>query len=140
MNAVRAKQRPGKGDLLRVTDRPIVPEKVISGVTWDDCGALVTFSGRVRGRSGGKRVLSLEHRLPAGEERKTLRQIAAEMRERWSLGRIALCFRSGPVPAGEVTVVVVVSATHRQEAFAACQYAIDRFKAVVSAKEIEEDG
>jgi len=127
-------------DLLQVTDKPIVPEEIISRIRWDECGALVTFTGRVRGYSGDKRVLSLEHYAPREAAEKLLSDIAKEMREKWDLGELVFCYRTGPVSAGETTLVIAVAAPHRPEAFAACQYAIDRFKQTVSAKEIREDG
>jgi len=127
-------------DLLQVTDKPIVPEEIISRIRWDECGALVTFTGRVRGYSGDKRVLSLEHYAPREVAEGLLSDIAKEMRERWDLGEVVFCYRTGPVAARETTLVIAVAAPHRPEAFAACQYAIDRFKQTVSAKEIREDG
>lgn len=129
-----------KDDLLDITDKPIVPEEVIAKVGWDECGALVTFTGKVRSYSEGKRVLSLEHDATRYGAERILRDIAAEMRKRWDLGDIAFCYRTGPVEAGGITLVIAVAASHRPEAFAACQYAIDRFKQAVSAKEIREDG
>lgn len=129
-----------KDDLLDITDKPIVPEEVIAKVGWDECGALVTFTGKVRSYSEGKRVLSLEHDATRYGAESILRDIAAEMRRRWDLGDIAFCYRTGPVEAGGITLVIAVAAPHRPEAFAACQYAIDRFKQAVSAKEIREDG
>jgi molybdopterin synthase catalytic subunit len=129
-----------KDDLLDITDKPIVPEEVIAKVGWDECGALVTFTGKVRSYSEGKRVLSLEHDATRYGAERILRDIAAEMRRRWDLGDTAFCYRTGPVEAGGITLVIAVAATHRPEAFAACQYAIDRFKQAVSAKEIREDG
>lgn len=129
-----------KDDLLDITDKPIVPEEVIAKVGWDECGALVTFTGKVRSYSEGKRVLSLEHDATRYGAERILRDIAAEMRRRWDLGDTAFCYRTGPVEAGGITLVIAVAAPHRPEAFAACQYAIDRFKQAVSAKEIREDG
>lgn len=129
-----------KDDLLDITDKPIVPEEVIAKVGWDECGALVTFTGKVRSYSEGKRVLSLEHDATRYGAESILRDTAAEMRKRWDLGDIAFCYRTGPVEAGGITLVIAVAAPHRPEAFAACQYAIDRFKQAVSAKEIREDG
>lgn len=129
-----------KDDLLDITDKPIVPEEVIAKVGWDDCGALVTFTGKVRSYSEGKRVLSLEHDATRYGAESILRDTAAEMRKRWDLGNISFCYRTGPVEAGGITLVIAVAASHRPEAFAACQYAIDRFKQAVSAKEIQEDG
>lgn len=129
-----------KDDLLDITDKPIVPEEVIAKVGWDECGALVTFTGKVRSYSEGKRVLSLEHDATRYGAESILRDTAAEMRKRWDLGNISFCYRTGPVEAGGITLVIAVAASHRPEAFAACQYAIDRFKQAVSAKEIQEDG
>ena len=129
-----------RDDLLVITDKPIVPEEVITKVDWDECGALVTFIGKVRSYSEGKRVLSLEHDATRYGAERILRDIAAEMRKRWDLGDMAFCYRTGPVEAGGITLVIAVAAPHRPEAFAACQYAIDRFKQAVSAKEIREDG
>lgn len=129
-----------KDDLLDITDKPIVPEEVIAKVGWDECGALVTFTGKVRSYSEGKRVLSLEHDATRYGAERILRDTAAEMRKRWDLGNISFCYRTGPVEAGGITLVIAVAAPHRPEAFAACQYAIDRFKQAVSAKEIQEDG
>jgi len=127
-------------DLLQVSDKPIVPEEIISRIRWDECGALVTFTGRVRGYSGDKRVLSLEHYATREVAEGLLSDIAKEMREKWDLGEVVFCYRTGPVAAQETTLVIAVAAPHRPEAFAACQYAIDRFKQTVATKEIREDG
>ena len=130
----------GNRTLLEITDGPIVPEEFISRLDWNDCGALVTFTGRVRTDSGDRRVATLEHEVPKEAAETLLNDIAGEMRQKWDLGPVAFRYRTGPVPAGEITLVIAVASRHRPEAFAACQYAIDRFKQAVSAKEILEDG
>ena len=129
-----------RDELLEITDKPIAPEEVISKIGWDECGAMVTFTGKVRSHSEGKRVLSLEHDATKYGAERILREIAAEMRKRWNLGQIAFCYRTGPVEPGGITLVIAVAAPHRPEAFAACQYAIDRFKKTVSSKEMLENG
>ena len=126
-------------DLIQITDKPIVPEDVISRIEWDECGALVTFTGKVRGQSDGRRVLSLEHAANAQDAERMLRNIIRQMREQWDLGPIAFRYRTGPVEAGGITLVIAVAAIHRPAAFAACQYAIDMFKQQVKSKEIRED-
>ena len=127
-----------KDDLLLVTDKPIAPEEVISRVKGDECGAVVTFIGKVRGYSGDKQVLSLEHSAPRGEAEKILGDIASEIRGKWDVRELVFCYRTGPVATGEVTLVVAVATVRRPEAFAACQYAIDRFKEMVMAEEVLE--
>ena len=44
--------------------------------------------------------------------------------------------------SGDISLVVAVSSPHRADAFAACQYAVDRIKQVVPIwkKEFFEDG
>ena len=126
-------------DIFLISDKPIIAEEVISGTKWDECGALVAFIGKVRSDSDGQRVLSLEHDATEHGAEKVLHTIAQEMRSEWDLGSIAFSYRTGPVAAGEITLVIAVGAVHRQEAFAACQYAIDQFKQNVSAKEIREN-
>jgi MoaE-MoaD fusion protein len=127
-------------DILEVTDKLIVPEEVIAKVKGADCGAVVTFTGKVRGRSRDKKVLYLEHGVSDEAPEKMLKDIVAEIRKRWQVGEIAFCYRKGKIGPGEVTIVIVIAATHRQEAFAACEYAVDRLKQKVTTKEGRENG
>jgi len=129
-----------KKDILEVTDRPIVPEQIIAKVKGENCGAVVTFTGKVRARSGDKKVFYLEHGISGEAPDTMLKDIVAEMRERWDLGEIAFSYRRGKIGPGEVTIVIAVAATHRQEAFAACEYAVDRLKQKVTTKEGRENG
>jgi molybdopterin synthase catalytic subunit len=129
-----------KKDILEVTDKPIVPEDVIAKVKGADCGAVVTFTGKVRGRSGDKKVLYLEHGVSGEAPEKMLKDIVAEIRRRWEVGEIAFCYRKGKIGLGEVTIVIAIAAIHRQEAFAACEYAVDRLKQKVTTKESKEKG
>jgi molybdopterin synthase catalytic subunit len=100
-----------------------------------DCGAVVVFSGTVRDHSVEEQelrsgVTHLEYEAYAAEVVPTFRDIAVEARRRWSgLGRIAMHHRTGRIELAESSVIVVVSAPHRPEAFAAARYAIDALKA-----------
>ena len=129
-----------KKDIFEVTDKPIVPEEVIAKIKGADCGALVTFTGKVRARSGDKKVFYLEHGVSGEAPEKMLKDIVAEIRRRWEVGEIAFCYRKGKIGPGEVTIVIAIAATHRQEAFAACEYAVDRLKQKVTTKEGREKG
>ena len=57
---------------------------------------------------------------------------------RKSVRRIALIHRTGTVPVGESAVIAVVSAPHRDEAFAAARFCIDALKATVPIWKREE--
>jgi len=52
-------------------------------------------------------------------------------RRQWPIKKVAIVHRIGIVPIGEASVVIAVSAGHRQPAFEACHFAIDRLKQVV---------
>lgn len=106
------------------------------GVTYDwavvpRCGAVVVFSGTVRDNADGRvGVTQLDYEAFDTEVLTKFAEIAVEMRRRWTaLGRIALIHRLGALHLGESSVLVVVSAPHRPEAFAAAKFGIDALKA-----------
>lgn len=97
------------------------------------CGAIVVFSGTVRDHAVGRDgVTELDYEAYHTEAMGRFTEIAVEMRRRWEfLGRIALIHRLGTLHLGESSVLVVVSAPHRTDAFAAAQFGIDALKATV---------
>ena len=97
------------------------------------CGAVVMFTGTVRDHAEGRAgVTALEYEAYEEEAEGRLAAVAAETRARWpELGRVAVLHRLGRLGLGEVSVLVVVSAPHRPEAFAAAAFAIDTVKATV---------
>lgn len=109
-----------------------------------DCGAVVLFSGTIRDHSEGRG--GVEHlTYEAYDEHVVSRfaEIGAELRRRWpETGRIALLHRSGRLLVGESSVVAVVSAPHRAEAFEAARFAIDALKesAPIWKHEVWADG
>ncbi len=104
-------------------------------------GAIVTFSGIVRGTNKGKKVLFLEYEAYPEMAVKMLERIGEEVRATWGLESLRE-HRVGRLNVGETSVVIVVSSPHRDDGFAACQYAIDRLKRIVPIwkKEVFEDG
>jgi molybdopterin synthase catalytic subunit len=61
---------------------------------------------------------------------------------RWPIERCAIVHRVGLVPLGQPSVVLAVSSPHRQDAFAAAQWLIEKLKVEVPIwkKEIWADG
>ena len=91
------------------------------------------FSGTARDHSVGREDVSvLEYEAYEEQVGPRLEALADEARVRWpDLGRIAMLHRTGVVDIGESAVVVVASAPHRAEAFAAARFCIDALKAAV---------
>ncbi|MHB1129362.1 MAG: molybdenum cofactor biosynthesis protein MoaE [Ilumatobacteraceae bacterium] len=130
------------GRLLKVDDGDTWLELTVAelqvGSTYDwvvlpRCGAVVVFSGTVRDHADGRDgVTSLDYEAYDTEVLGKFAEIATEMRQRWVLlGRIALIHRLGMLHLGESSVLVVVSAPHRPEAFDAARFGIDALKATV---------
>ncbi|HEV8063460.1 MAG TPA: molybdenum cofactor biosynthesis protein MoaE, partial [Acidimicrobiales bacterium] len=81
------------------------------------------------GRSG---VFAVDYEAYAEPALRRMASLASAARDSSaSLGRILLWHRFGRVALGEASVVVVVSAPHRGEAFDACRYLIDELKATL---------
>ena len=129
--------------MIEITTNPIHPEPIVNSVKKDDCGAIISFIGTVRNTSNeGDRVTSLQIEASGKDSEAKLREIASEIRQKWQLQDIAICRRIGRLEVGEVALVVAIAAPHRQEAFEACQYAVDRIKqgGVTTEKDIHETG
>jgi molybdopterin synthase catalytic subunit len=106
-------------------------------------GAVVVFAGRTRetpgtpapgqeaeaARHAGRLVDGLEYEAHEPMAEAILAQIADEVAERFGVSRLAIVHRLGPVPLGEVSILVVAAAPHRDAAFSAARYAIDETKA-----------
>lgn len=95
------------------------------------CGAVVLFSGTVRDHAEGRTdVHALTYEAYDQHVIPRFRAIVDELRTRWpDAGRVALLHRTGHLLLGESSVLAVVSAPHRPEAFEAARYAIDALKA-----------
>jgi molybdopterin synthase catalytic subunit len=114
--------------MIQITDKPIAPEQVVDLVKTPDSGCVVTYIGLIRDNSHGKAVLSVEYEDADGKAVDRLREIAEEIKQKWPVNKVAIYHRVGRLKVGEINFVVAISAGHRGEAFAASQYAVDRFK------------
>jgi len=116
--------------------------KLVQKVSTHKDGAVATFAGIVRGQNQGKKVLFLEYEAYSEMALKMMARIETEIRSTWGITGVAVQHRLGRLNVGETSVLVVVTAPHRDDAFAACQYAINRLKKIVPIwkKEIFEDG
>jgi molybdopterin synthase catalytic subunit len=126
-------QPPAEGDeWLGVADAALPIGSIYEWCVRPDCGAVVLFSGTVRDHAEGRTdVEFLEYEAYDEMVVPKLKEIVAEARARWSVGRIALLHRIGKLELGESSVVAAVSAPHRPEAFAAARFAIDALKVSV---------
>jgi len=128
--------------MFRVTDKPLDLQEIVKLVTDPEAGAIVTFIGTTRNTNEGRRVISLDYEAYPEMAERELARLGDEAKKRWKIERMAIVHRIGPVPIGEPSVIIAVSAGHRHEAFQACRFAIEEIKKSVPIwkKEIYEGG
>ena len=120
-------------DWISITEHPLSPDELSNWVVRPNCGAVVTFSGIVRDHSSSREnVIALEYETNAAMAEQRLQDVIDEARKRWpALERVAVHHRIGRVELSVSTVVVAVSAPHRDVAFEAARFCIAALKASV---------
>ena len=129
-------QPPASGNSwLSLTRDPLPITAAYDWAVLPNCGAVVLFSGTVRDHAVDDQGVSRDHveslTYEAYEEQVVPRfeAIEVELRQRWpQTGRVILIHRTGTLALGESSVIAVVSAPHRAEAFEAARFAIDALK------------
>lgn len=117
--------------MYRLSTHPIDPSELVAEVSDPAAGGIATFLGITRNHNEGRTVTLLEYEAYPGMAEHEMERIGREAARLWSIHKIAVVHRTGPVPVGEASVAIAVSAAHRREAFAACQFVIDRVKETV---------
>jgi molybdopterin synthase catalytic subunit len=117
--------------MIRLTHEPIDYHALTEAVRRNDSGAVVTFLGTVRDLTDGKITTALDYEAHPSMAEKKMAEIEEETRRKWPVGDMMMVHRLGHLKVGEISVAVAVSCPHRNQAFEACRYAIDRLKEVV---------
>jgi molybdopterin synthase catalytic subunit len=121
---------PAGRDWVSITSHPLPVDAATVWATTPGSGAVVCFLGTVREHSEGRDgVRGMTYEAYEEEASRRFVEIAGEARRRWpDLERVALLHRVGDLALSETSVVVVVSAPHRGEAFEAARFCIDTLK------------
>lgn len=91
-------------------------------------GAIVTFSGRVRGETKDGAVSHLWLDWYPGMTEQSLKDIAEAAAARFDVQALLVAHRCGEVRAEEEIVFVAAASAHRRAAFEAADYLMDRLK------------
>ena len=94
-------------------------------------GAVIYFLGVVREMEGAASIAALDYEAFEKMASHQFEKIFAAVEQRWPIESIRLVHRIGSVPVNEPSLWIEVTAPHRGEAFAACQFMIDEMKKVV---------
>ncbi|MGQ9697912.1 MAG: molybdenum cofactor biosynthesis protein MoaE [Armatimonadota bacterium] len=128
--------------MVQVVEGPIDVAGLIDAVRTQLDGAVVVFLGTVRELSRNRRVVRMEYEAYREMALGMLSQIEQQVAAKFGVCNTALVHRIGTLEPGEVIVAIVAASAHREEAFTACRYAIDRIKQIVPIwkKEVFEEG
>ena len=117
---------------LTITTKPIDEAELLAGRTMSSgMGAVVYFFGTVRGVEEEQAISAIEYEAFGRMVEHQFHLLFDEIEKRWPVESVRLVHRVGVVKVNEPSLWVEVVAPHRGEAFAACQWLIDKMKRVV---------
>jgi len=102
----------------------------IKALTGDrtDIGAVVTFTGTVRGNTPDHPIASMTLEHYPGMTEAELARVEAEAFARWPLEASLIIHRYGTLKPGDNIVLVITASAHRQAAFQAAEFLMDYLK------------
>jgi molybdopterin synthase catalytic subunit len=93
-----------------------------------DIGAIVTFTGTVRGEAKGQPITAMLLEHYPGMTEAELERVEAEAHRRWPLHASTIVHRYGALQPGDNIVLVVTASAHRHAAFEAAMFLMDYLK------------
>jgi molybdopterin synthase catalytic subunit len=126
-----------------LTPDPLDREALRRAVADPAAGAVLLFEGTVRDHSEGfSGVVALEYEAHPTMAGRVIGEVIAEARAAVEVRRVEVRHRLGRVELGDPTILIAVSAAHRDEAYRASRMIIDGIKhrAPIWKREITADG
>jgi len=115
--------------MIEITERDFSVEEVISRMNSPKVGGIITYLGTVRGFSEGGKVAGIEFAISEAAAGK-ISEIEKKALEDFEVEDVAIVHRIGWLKVGDRILLVAVSASHREPAFAACMGIIDAIKVI----------
>ncbi len=117
--------------MVELTDKAIDFARLTESVRSPQAGAVVVFLGTVRELTAGRRTMALDYDAYPEMAIAKLQELEDEAKKQWPIVKAGIVHRLGHLDLGDVSVAVAVSCPHRQQAFAAGKFLIDRLKEIV---------
>lgn len=127
--------------LYSITEQPLHAELLLDKVLDSNHGASLLFVGTTREMTGEQRTTALQYEAYIPMALGKLQEIGSEVQQRWN-AKCAIAHRIGLVGLKEASVIIAVSAPHRDSCYEASRYAIEQLKVTVPVwkKDISESG
>ena len=117
--------------MIELVQDPIDTARLLESVASHQAGAIVLFVGTTRQFTGQRETDSLDYECYPEMAMAKLEELEAEARRRWPIVEVTIVHRLGHLELGEASVAIAVSSPHRQDAFDAGNWLIDKLKEVV---------
>lgn len=121
-----------------MTPHPIGGADLLSRLGTSGDGAVVAFEGRVRRQNAGRDVVRLRYESYRDMADDVLQEIGREALALYPVTQVGVLHREGALEVGEVSLVVGVSAAHREPALEATRYVIEQLKSRLPVWKREE--
>ena len=115
-----------------VSNKPIDLAQIYDLIKKDTAGSVVLHFAIVRVSSESKVTSSIEFQA-AGDIKdveRELRAISVEIHGKWQVEDVVIVRILGRLNIGDIISLVGVSSPHREGAFEACRYGVDRLKGI----------
>lgn len=113
---------------IQQTDFSLAEEEAIAATHAENCGAVVTFIGKVRGKDKAHPLTHLYVEHFAGVTETEIDKIIVAAKAKWPLAYAKVIHRIGNLAAGENIVMVLTACEHRKDAFNANTFIMDYLK------------
>ncbi|HEY6871813.1 MAG TPA: molybdenum cofactor biosynthesis protein MoaE [Geobacteraceae bacterium] len=125
---------------LMLSHDPIDPATVYDLIAKQNAGSVVFHYAVVKEQKGHDGVTTGIEYQSAGDTEAELREIAAELKEKWKVEDLLLIRRVGRLGIGDIISLIAASSPNSEDAFAACRHGIARMKKMATIRKQEMYG
>ncbi len=113
---------------IKISSEEINIEKMISLINSEKNGAIVTFIGTVRNLNDGKNVSKIIYDAYMPMAEMELKNVVNDAFSMFNILDVCVHHRIGEFYPKDIVVFIGVSSMHREDAFNACKFIIDKIK------------
>jgi len=122
---------------LMLSSDPIDPSSAYNLIAKDHAGSVVFHYAVVKEQKGHDGVTTGIDYRTNGDSEAELREIAAELKEKWAIEDLVLIRRVGCLGIGDIISLVAASSPNSEDAFASCRHGIARMKKMATIRKNE---
>jgi molybdopterin synthase catalytic subunit/molybdopterin converting factor small subunit len=127
---------------INITNKKLEPKSYVKDSFSPKNGSEVIFFGITRDHNLGKKVSKLFYESYKEMAKIEINKIIETIRSKWEINSLKIIYRTGIVLPSELSMVLIVTSSHRKESYEASQFFVDQLKKTVPIwkKEFFEDG